>query len=1160
MKSLSVIFRLSILLCLITLFSLADALAAVWTYPGQNQFQSTKYIVKVTQNGTTKTSFVYEDANKNTSNLGSMTNFNHWTTFSFNGAITIEVTKIGSNIGSAEIRPLSRNYQPQISGNKLTFTISKPEKLWIKMQGMYENPLFIFADEPEVNAPTGPSANVVYWGPGVHNVGKHYKLEANKTYYLAGGAYLKGSFLSENNASNITVRGRGILSGEDIAHCGYNECRFDRAAIRFQGSNNSNLEVEGITVINPAQYCLQAYGGDLETHNVKFFGWWFETDGWVAGNGTSLYDSFFKVYDDVVKLYFDNLHIHDLVIYKQHNGAPFQLGWSSESGNDNLVENIDVIYDETNWNQTGLEGNRGFISHANGNGSSTVQRMTFRNINFDENISYLIGIKSQGTVKDFTLENINVKGTQQFKSYLAGGNISGFSLKNVKINGECIDKDSEIDLRKAGTVGAVSYLGCGVVQGPQFDPIISFTDPAANATISGTYTLKTLAYDEDYGTTHGAGVNSVFYQIFDINDPTTALFSETVSQAPFYWNLNTSNFPDGDYEFRAGVASDDFTGRKWTVLKPVSIKNSTVTPSGKPNIWIHTDMTGAFDYVVDGNKAEAETDANSDPDDQVAMAMYLMMANRFNTKAIILGSTTRNLSRNTLNLFQQSHGNAYEAALPCWNETYGGYPSLADLNVKWSSLTDRTGHLSFDNSPADKYDNFADLPQTVKDLVNELKKSEYSRENPLYVLVWGPMTEIAMATKHMIRNNMTAALSRLYVVSHWTSSFLNQTGTPCNAFPSDQIQFKPANCNQNCEACAYMHNEAKKAGADFRFVDVGSVGQSGIVNGSGSFFNGGNNGVNGPQYQQFQKSGMGDVFVKSKFGFGKPDGSDCATFITILGEYGVKLSDFNDNGVLTEADETYARNKYLQSAPTLMQDLLDISNAAIPCENDVCITDADSDGTNDCDDLCPNDQNKTEPGTCGCGNPEINGCGEVILPVNSFANVQEGDVLSGEVIIETEAYDGNYGSNHGDGISLIRYQLFDKNDLSDNLLFVTEDTYPFAWTLNTEDYPNGDYQIRSGAISLDPDEKKWTVLDVKISNVITGSTNKVADGSITIFPNPASEKVYINSQRQAEKWTLYNLLGRPVKQGASLEIQVDDLSKGIYLLHIDSKQFKIIVK
>ncbi|MDB4775794.1 thrombospondin type 3 repeat-containing protein [bacterium] len=38
-------------------------------------------------------------------------------------------------------------------------------------------------------------------------------------------------------------------------------------------------------------------------------------------------------------------------------------------------------------------------------------------------------------------------------------------------------------------------------------------------------------------------------------------------------------------------------------------------------------------------------------------------------------------------------------------------------------------------------------------------------------------------------------------------------------------------------------------------------------------------------------------------------------------------------------------------------------------------TDSDSDGTPDCDDDCPSDPNKTEPGDCGCGVPETPDCG-----------------------------------------------------------------------------------------------------------------------------------------------------------------------------------------
>ena len=40
------------------------------------------------------------------------------------------------------------------------------------------------------------------------------------------------------------------------------------------------------------------------------------------------------------------------------------------------------------------------------------------------------------------------------------------------------------------------------------------------------------------------------------------------------------------------------------------------------------------------------------------------------------------------------------------------------------------------------------------------------------------------------------------------------------------------------------------------------------------------------------------------------------------------------------------------------------------CGCGVADDDSDSDGTADCDDLCPADPDKTDPGTCGCGVPD----------------------------------------------------------------------------------------------------------------------------------------------------------------------------------------------
>jgi len=105
------------------------------------------------------------------------------------------------------------------------------------------------------------------------------------------------------------------------------------------------------------------------------------------------------------------------------------------------------------------------------------------------------------------------------------------------------------------------------------DPVISFTKPNSLDIISGNYTVETLAYDADFGTTHASGVTSIMYQLFESSDLTTPVITETINTAPFYWNINTALFANGTYQIRAGVESQDFVGRKWAVQNSVTIEN-----------------------------------------------------------------------------------------------------------------------------------------------------------------------------------------------------------------------------------------------------------------------------------------------------------------------------------------------------------------------------------------------------------------------------------------------------------------------------------------------------------------------------------------------------------------------------------------------------------
>ncbi len=439
-------------------------------------------------------------------------------------------------------------------------------------------------------------------------------------------------------------------------------------------------------------------------------------------------------------------------------------------------------------------------------------------------------------------------------------------------------------------------------------PTISLTSPSSTTsfTAPASVTISANAADAD-----GTIAKVEFY-----ND-TTLL--NTDNSLPYLFNW--TNVAAGTYRITAKVF--DNNGATQTSAA-VSITVSADNTTGKPNVWIQTDLTAVIKYPTITSSttvSEAETDKDSDSDDHVALAQYLMLANKFNTVGIVLGVTNRDTKIDTKEFFDKTFRTAYTSDYACLSKNFSGYPTPDSLNVMESSMTAGAGIRTFKNTPENKYDNYDNLPATVKSLVNELKSDKYSASNPLYVLVWGGLDETAMAIKHLQFTKNTAALNRLFVVSHWTSSFFAQ-GTPQNPF-------EVANCRSGREACDYVHNEAKKTNAAFKFVDLGSVGQGGIVSGYGKWFAGG---LNGDRAKQFRKSKLGDLMIISKFTqYGHPDGSDCATFYAILGSYGVKLSDYNSNGVLTEEDERAGVKAFAAKAEGMLDELLSISDKSFDC-------------------------------------------------------------------------------------------------------------------------------------------------------------------------------------------------------------------------------------
>jgi len=130
------------------------------------------------------------------------------------------------------------------------------------LDGSDETPLHLFASAPQRDAPREGSPDVIYFGPGVHEI-EEVVLKSGQTLYLAGGALVRakmpdgvrwtrsarsglmhsdaGPIISIQDAQNVRICGRGILDGELVPHA---------ARSMIHVGSSKNVVIEGIVVRN----------------------------------------------------------------------------------------------------------------------------------------------------------------------------------------------------------------------------------------------------------------------------------------------------------------------------------------------------------------------------------------------------------------------------------------------------------------------------------------------------------------------------------------------------------------------------------------------------------------------------------------------------------------------------------------------------------------------------------------------------------------------------------------------------------------------------------------------------------------------------------------------------------------------------------------------
>lgn len=297
-----------------------------------------------------------------------------WTTFSFSGTVTVEVKLLSQSklamSGTVKILPSRYGITPSVSGNTISFTLSKPGQCSVEIgDNGFKNGLMIFANPAETARPdtsagykvlrsatvqditaVGASYTGIFFKAGVHDIGVYHIPVNIKNVYLEEGAWVYGALIMDGNP-NVHIFGRGVLSS---ARLNYRQSHCVEAI-----NQSNNITLEGITIADQKYFAVRLIGKNNVVSWVKTIGaWTYNCDGIAAYDGSRVSNCFIWANDDNIKVYRNNITFSDCVCWQLNNGGVIQLSWGNGNATNVTISRTDILHAE--WNND--EVNRGVIS------------------------------------------------------------------------------------------------------------------------------------------------------------------------------------------------------------------------------------------------------------------------------------------------------------------------------------------------------------------------------------------------------------------------------------------------------------------------------------------------------------------------------------------------------------------------------------------------------------------------------------------------------------------------------------------------------------------------------------------------------------------------------------------------------------------------------
>lgn len=196
----------------------------------------------------------------------------------------------------------------------------------------------------------------VYWFTGVAHA-----VLSNSTdwFYLAPGAYVKGAVSFNTTAPTMKATGYGVLSGEQYvyqANIDANYCnnQSNQNDLRMWSGDVSSDDhqtfiLNGVT-INAPPFNSMDFTGNPETLSTQVSDYkqvgafYAQTDGLENYPGSTVQDVFYHSNDDTIKIYYSNVSVERVTVFKATTAPTVQMGWASHTLENILVTDVDIIH------------------------------------------------------------------------------------------------------------------------------------------------------------------------------------------------------------------------------------------------------------------------------------------------------------------------------------------------------------------------------------------------------------------------------------------------------------------------------------------------------------------------------------------------------------------------------------------------------------------------------------------------------------------------------------------------------------------------------------------------------------------------------------------------------------------------------------------------